>query len=160
MQHTSPRAGVCLLGEAGATATAAGCAGSSGAECHRRADDCALQQAAAGAANGLLASVDALRYSPAQTSHMQMKMAMRQVAWKCALGIALLILQALHSRITKVIELAAEAGVNVLCLQEAWTMVGHLCARHLQTCMLYLRNASAAAMFSTFNMMVRRFRPL
>lgn len=32
-------------------------------------------------------------------------------------------LQALYSRIGDVVEIAGQAGVNVLCLQEAWTMV-------------------------------------
>lgn len=41
-------------------------------------------------------------------------------------------LQALHSRISDIIELAARAGVNVLCLQEAWTMVGtHAASTHI-----------------------------
>lgn len=41
-------------------------------------------------------------------------------------------LQALHSRISDIIELAARAGVNVLCLQEAWTMVGiHAAFTHM-----------------------------
>lgn len=42
--------------------------------------------------------------------------------------------QALYSRIRDVVELAGQAGVNVLCLQEAWTMPFAFCTREREWC--------------------------
>ena len=41
-------------------------------------------------------------------------------------------LQAIVAHITKIIDIAGQAGVNVLCLQEAWTMPFAFCTREKQ----------------------------
>ena len=41
-------------------------------------------------------------------------------------------LQAIVDHITKIIDIAGQAGVNVLCLQEAWTMPFAFCTREKQ----------------------------
>lgn len=41
-------------------------------------------------------------------------------------------LQAIADHITKTIDIAGQAGVNVLCLQEAWTMPFAFCTREKQ----------------------------
>ena len=41
-------------------------------------------------------------------------------------------LQAIVDHITKIIDMAGQAGVNMLCLQEAWTMPFAFCTREKQ----------------------------
>lgn len=43
-------------------------------------------------------------------------------------------IQALHARASEAIHLAAQSGVNVLCLQEAWTMPFAFCTREREWC--------------------------